>query len=89
MAPTTVWEKRVKKTQWRILVYYILVLAVGTKLLSGLYNSDIVCQLVKPNNFVTRGDIFDHLRGTFLIIRVDIILEIVYNVINPDLIGLF
>ena len=29
------------------------------KLLSGLYDSNIVCNLVKPNNYVTRGH---HLR---------------------------
>ena len=29
------------------------------KLLSGIYDSNIACRLVKPNNFVTRGH---HLR---------------------------
>jgi hypothetical protein len=26
------------------------------KLLAGIYDSNIACQLVKPNNFVTRGN---------------------------------
>ena len=46
------------------------------KLLSGIYDSNIACHLVKPNNYVTRGHrrtFFDYLKGTFIMICVNIL----------------
>ena len=43
------------------------------KLISGIYDSDIACQLVKPTNLDTRG----YLNDTINMICVIIILEIV------------
>jgi len=52
------------------------------KLLSGIYDSNIACQLVKPTNFVTRGIIFDYSKYTFIMIYVNIILVIALYLIG-------